>query len=248
MIDLPRRHIVRRAAASTLNAVCLALAAHTAWASEQTTHDGRPVMYALVAQVPLIRPTLRAQPLPSMFGMPAGALVQPPPRAPVEVRTATPVDAGGSTLYMPPTRSVSPGAEVPSARAGLPGGSIGAAIRSAARTYAVEESLIRAVIDVESNFNPQAVSSKGAAGLMQLMPGTARRFGVDDVKNPQQNVHAGTRYLRMLLDLFGGDVRLALAAYNAGEGAVLRHKRRVPPYEETQDYVRLVLARYRQLR
>jgi membrane-bound lytic murein transglycosylase B len=122
------------------------------------------------------------------------------------------------------------------------------AIRDASRKFGVDAALVRAVIHVESAFDPKAVSSKGARGLMQLMPATAQRFGVTDVENPEQNVHAGTRYLRLLLDLFEGDLRLALAAYNAGEGAVIRYSRRVPPFAETQGYVRLVLERYRQLR
>jgi hypothetical protein len=125
---------------------------------------------------------------------------------------------------------------------------IDGAIRSAARKFDVDEALIRAVIHVESRFNPKAVSPKGATGLMQLMPGTARRFGVANARDPLQNIHGGTNYLRVLLDLFHGDLRLALAAYNAGEGAVLKYNRRIPPYEETQEYVQLVLGRYRQLR
>ena len=82
---------------------------------------------------------------------------------------------------------------------------------------------------------------------MQLMPGTARRFGVTNSKDPTQNIHGGTEYLRVLIDMFNGDLRLALAGYNAGEGAVLKYNRRIPPYKETQEYVQLVLGRYRQL-
>jgi soluble lytic murein transglycosylase-like protein len=124
---------------------------------------------------------------------------------------------------------------------------IDAAIRNASRKFNVDEALIRAVIYVESRGNPQAVSPKGATGLMQLMPGTARRFGVTDSRDPSQNIHGGTNYLRVLLDLFNGDLKLTLAAYNAGEGAVMKYKNRIPPYAETQEYVQLVLGRYRQL-
>jgi soluble lytic murein transglycosylase-like protein len=95
---------------------------------------------------------------------------------------------------------------------------------------------------VESNYNPYAISPKGAQGLMQLVPGTARRFGVANVFNPAENVEGGARYLRYLLDLYHNDYRLALAAYNAGEGAVARHGG-VPPYPETVNYLQQVRKR-----
>jgi hypothetical protein len=112
-------------------------------------------------------------------------------------------------------------------------------IREAAERYGVEEGLIRAVIRVESGFNSRAVSPKGARGLMQLMPATARRLGVFDAFDPRQNIFGGVQYLRMLLDLFQGDVSLALAGYNAGENAVARY-RGIPPFRETQGYVNKV--------
>jgi soluble lytic murein transglycosylase-like protein len=99
--------------------------------------------------------------------------------------------------------------------------------------------LLHSVIKVESNYNPYAVSSKGALGIMQLIPATARRFGVADVFDPVENVEGGARYLKFLLDLFNGDFRLALAAYNAGENAVAKYGD-VPPYRETQNYIKLV--------
>lgn len=108
--------------------------------------------------------------------------------------------------------------------------------------HRLDPSLVKAVIHVESGFDPQAVSPKGARGLMQVMPDTGRRFGRTDLFDPVQNVEAGSEYLKYLLSLFDGDVRLALAAYNAGEGAVLRHGRRIPPFKETQAYVPKVLA------
>ncbi len=116
-------------------------------------------------------------------------------------------------------------------------------IREAAALYRLPEPFIRAVIKVESNYNPAVVSHVGACGLMQLMPGTAARMGVLDAFDPRQNILGGTRYLRILANTFNGDLILTIAAYNAGEGAVLRY-RGIPPYEETQRYVRRVLGWY----
>lgn len=116
-------------------------------------------------------------------------------------------------------------------------------IREAAALYRLPESFVRAVIRVESDYNPQVVSHAGAGGLMQLMPATAARMGVTDVFDPRQNIMGGTRYLRVLANHFNGDLVLTIAAYNAGEGAVMRY-RGIPPYEETQRYVRRVLTHY----
>lgn len=121
-------------------------------------------------------------------------------------------------------------------------------IMSATYQYGVEEALVRAVIHAESAFNPAAVSHAGAQGLMQLMPATARRFGVTDSFSPSENIRGGTQYLAWLLDRFHGDITLAVAAYNAGEGAVDRHGG-VPPYRETKGYVKKInelLPLYRQ--
>lgn len=115
----------------------------------------------------------------------------------------------------------------------------------AARSYGLESSLLHAVISVESNYNPKAVSKKGAQGLMQLMPDTARRYGVADALDPEQNLHGGARYLHDLLQLFDSDLSLALAAYNAGENQVVRSGRRIPPIPETVNYVPRVLKLYR---
>ncbi|HSE93097.1 MAG TPA: lytic transglycosylase domain-containing protein [Methylomirabilota bacterium] len=114
-------------------------------------------------------------------------------------------------------------------------------IVSAAERHGVPEQLIRAVIRVESGYNPRAVSRKGARGLMQLMPDTASILGVRDLFNPRENIDGGVRHLRNLIGRFGSDLRLALAAYNAGEQAVLMYGG-VPPYQETRDYVSRVLA------
>jgi soluble lytic murein transglycosylase-like protein len=105
--------------------------------------------------------------------------------------------------------------------------------------------LIDSVIKVESNYNPYAVSPKGALGLMQLIPATARRFGVADVFNPVENIQGGARYLKYLLGIYGGDYPLALAAYNAGEGAVAKYGS-VPPYKETETYVKRVAQHIQQ--
>lgn len=119
-------------------------------------------------------------------------------------------------------------------------GRYGDAIREIAERYGVSARLVESVIKVESAFNPWAVSRKGAQGLMQLMPATASSLGVRDVFNPRQNIEGGVRHLRYLIDRYAGDLRLALAAYNAGEGAVNTHGG-IPPYPETQQYVRKVL-------
>jgi soluble lytic murein transglycosylase-like protein len=118
-----------------------------------------------------------------------------------------------------------------------------AAIDQAASRHNVDPNLVRALIKVESNFNPHAVSRKGAMGLMQLMPGTARSLNVENPFDPSENVDAGVRHLKQLLVNFGGDLNLSLAAYNAGSGAVRRNKG-VPPYRETQNYVRQITQLY----
>jgi soluble lytic murein transglycosylase-like protein len=112
-------------------------------------------------------------------------------------------------------------------------------VESIAKQNDLLPELLHSVIKVESNYNPYAVSSKGALGMMQLIPATAKRFGVSDVFNPVENIQGGAKYLRYLLDLYNGNYPLALAAYNAGEGAVAKHGG-VPPYKETQNYLRLV--------
>lgn len=120
-------------------------------------------------------------------------------------------------------------------------------VESGARN-GVDPVLLYAQMHQESSFKKSAISHKGARGLMQLMPFTAARFGVKDIFDPRQNIEGGARYMRYLLNHFDGDVALALAGYNAGEGAVMKYGRRIPPYRETQEYVRRITGRYRLMR
>lgn len=112
----------------------------------------------------------------------------------------------------------------------------------------VDPVLLYAIMHQESSFKPRAMSYKGARGLMQLMPPTAARFGVTNIYDPRQNIEGGARYMRFLLKYFGGNVKLALAGYNAGEGAVEKYGRQIPPYQETQEYVRRIYRRYALIR
>ena len=116
-------------------------------------------------------------------------------------------------------------------------------VREAAERHHVDPALVRAVIETESNWNPRAYSRKGAGGLMQLIPTTAQRYGAYDLFNPQQNIDAGVRHLKMLLQRYNGNLDLALAAYNAGEGAVDKAQG-IPPFRETRDYVQKVQNAY----
>jgi hypothetical protein len=118
-------------------------------------------------------------------------------------------------------------------------------ITSAADKYKIDSALIKAVIKAESNFNHQAISPVGARGLMQLMPATASHLQVEDTFHPGKNIEGGTRYLRYLLNVYQGNLSLALAAYNAGEGAVAKYNNRIPPFRETQNYVNRVLNFYK---
>lgn len=118
-------------------------------------------------------------------------------------------------------------------------------VTSASKDTGLDSALLHAVISVESGYNNVAVSAKGARGLMQLLPATASRYGASNLFDPAENIGAGARYLRDLMRMFNNDLELSLAAYNAGENAILRHGNRIPPYSETQRYVPLVLKRYR---
>jgi len=134
-------------------------------------------------------------------------------------------------------RSSASGGGKPSARRGS---SYDTLINNISSTYGIETALVKAIIKVESDFDTYAVSEDGAAGLMQLMPDTAAKMGVKDIHDPGQNVRGGVKFLKKLLWTFKSDLRLALAAYNAGENAVLKYGK-VPPYPETRNYVEKVL-------
>ena len=117
-------------------------------------------------------------------------------------------------------------------------------IADAGTRHGINPKLIHAVIHTESYYNPKIKSHAGAVGLMQLMPATAKRFGVSNRKNPEQNIEGGVKYLKVLMKLFDNDLTLVLAAYNAGEGAVKKYGNKIPPYPETQNYVKKVLRLY----
>lgn len=151
-------------------------------------------------------------------------------------------DAGKSSIVVLPGRPLLEGPAFPATVASRVL-ALAPLVREAARAAQIDSALLMAVIDVESGGNPQAVSPKGATGLMQLMPETGARNGASNLFDPRQNVAAGARYLSRLMSQFG-NVQLALAAYNAGEGAVQKYGGQIPPYAETIDYVPRVLQRY----
>lgn len=149
-----------------------------------------------------------------------------------------------TTMSLAAAAALSNGSQ-PAAQPGLTAERLNELIKLTAERHRVDPELVRAVIRAESNGNPQAVSSKGALGLMQLMPGTALELGVKDAFSPQENMEAGVRYLQSLLQRYNGDLDKALAAYNAGAGAVDR-ARGVPKYRETQEYVKKITKSYRE--
>ncbi len=136
-----------------------------------------------------------------------------------------------------------PGARLRIRRKGQPPAGIGRLIDRFARKHGMDPELVKAVARVESNYNPTAISPKGALGVMQLLPATAKRFGVADAYDPAQNIEGGIRYLKFLRDRFPGNLSLVLAAYNAGENAVRKHGG-IPPYRETRDYVQKIRQLY----
>jgi soluble lytic murein transglycosylase-like protein len=176
--------------------------------------------------------------------VPSGAqAAAPAPR----VKSVVRVDAqtGRLVRVFVPMKTPAPATRKPVPRT-APDPAIQTLVEKTARDYNVSPALVDSVISVESGFNPSAVSWKGAQGIMQLMPATARRFGVSDAFDVKQNLEGGVRYLRFLQDTFKDD-KLAIAAYNAGEGAVAKYNG-VPPYRETVDYVKKVGERYEQAR
>ncbi|HEY4038734.1 MAG TPA: lytic transglycosylase domain-containing protein [Burkholderiaceae bacterium] len=158
-------------------------------------------------------------------------VIAPPPAPPA------PVVAAGAAVA--PIAAISPGAKADAARAAQ----LKPLIQKVAQETSMSPLLLHAVIAVESGYDAKAVSRKGAQGLMQLMPKTAQRFGVRNALDPMENVRGGALYLKWLLDYFDGDLRLALAGYNAGEQEVVRAGYKIPANKETRDYVPKVLAR-----
>lgn len=144
--------------------------------------------------------------------------------------SGSPMVMGGGVTYMPSESEIRKYSDY---------------IDAASRDHGVDRHLVHAVISAESGFNPRAVSPKGATGLMQLMPATARRYGVQNISDPYENIQGGVKYLKDLLAMFNGDLRLALAGYNAGENAVIRAGHQVPPYPETMHYVPKVMDYYK---
>lgn len=180
----------------------------------------------------------------------ATSAIQPEKKGRLTAKTAklSSANAGTATLGYPAGSALSM-----SASKSLDGFTTGdpridAFIVESAVRHGIDPVFIYALMHQESSFKRGAISNKGARGLMQLMPGTAARFGVSNIFDPRQNIEGGTRYLRFLLDAFGGDLVLTLAGYNAGEGAVMKYGRRVPPYRETQEYVRRITQRYALMR
>jgi soluble lytic murein transglycosylase-like protein len=144
-----------------------------------------------------------------------------------------PAASSGGPVYMPSQATIQRYASI---------------IEAAAQVHGVESALVHAVISAESGYNPAALSKAGARGLMQLMPATAQRYGVQNIMDPRENILGGVKYLRDLLQMFQGNKELAVAAYNAGENAVIRHGHKVPPYAETANYVPKVLGFYNKFR
>ena len=153
---------------------------------------------------------------------------------------------GGGEVQLPPSavRGFVPDEVLDEVESAPAGTDVVSLVAAAARRHGLDPALVLAVVSVESGFRPAAVSPKGAQGLMQLMPRTAASLGVEDAFDPEQNLDAGVRHLEALVRQYGGDLTRALAAYNAGQGAVSRYGG-VPPYSETRAYVRRVLERYR---
>ena len=153
---------------------------------------------------------------------------------------------GGGEVQLPPSavRGFVPDEVLEEVGSPTTGAEIARLVEESARKHGLDPALVLAVVSVESGFKPEAVSPKGAQGLMQLMPRTAASLGVQDAFDPEQNIDAGVRHLESLVRLYDGNLTRALAAYNAGQGAVAKHGG-VPPYRETRAYVRRVLERYR---
>lgn len=186
----------------------------------------------------LVRRDPKTGELLSVPAAPKPADAGPQPAAPPAQATAGSAAAAAKAQAQPQSGTAEAAATTP-----LQSTSLDGMIREAAQKHDVDPNLVRAIIKVESNFNPYAVSRKGARGLMQLMPQTARSLGVRNLYDPGQNINGGVRYLKQMLETFPGKLELSLAAYNAGPAAVERHGG-VPPYTETKQYVNKVSSLY----
>jgi soluble lytic murein transglycosylase-like protein len=180
-------------------------------------------------------------------------LKAPSKKGPRSKRIVASADAGSIPNVQPTAMTLGPvwsGTGVAETLRGFTTGNaeIDSYMTESARRNKIDPLLIYSVMHQESSFKQRAISPKGARGLMQLMPGTAARFGVTNIFDPRQNIEGGARYMSFLLTHFDGDVSLALAGYNAGEGAVEKYGWRIPPYAETQEYVRRITRRYNLLR
>lgn len=177
---------------------------------------------------------------------------QPPPQPTRRPWRARKLTASGNLIYSPSDVQLTQLTAMNSSNSldGFTTGdsAIDGFIVESGRRNSVDPLLLYSIMHQESTFQRQAVSPKGARGLMQLMPGTALRFGVRNIFDPRQNIEAGAKYMRFLLDQFDGDVPLALAGYNAGEGAVIKYGYNIPPYAETREYVRRITKRYALIR
>jgi soluble lytic murein transglycosylase-like protein len=214
-------------------------AADSAVITSSTDHDGRTVYVNESLPASSGRSQTSAQQSGLVFWSPTERRWKPVPSANVRAARSA---AEEVNHLLASTEVVTPAARPVRGRV-FSQQEIDAAIDEAASRHNVDPSLVRAVIKVESNFNPNAVSRKGAMGLMQLMPQTARRLNVSNPFDPEQNVEAGVRQLKQLMENYGGDVKLTLAAYNAGPGAVARSAG-VPHYAETRQYVKRITQLY----
>lgn len=209
----------------------------------QIDASGHKVYENDFVRVPVKRPLQLSRPRALVFWSVTDHRYKPVPTANFRAARSAAAEVN-ELLRRDSARSASPAQIVSYSRgASFTQQQVDAAIEQAAARHNVDASLVRAVIKVESNFNPNAVSPKGAMGLMQLMPQTARQLNVSNPFDPQQNVDAGVRHLKRLMESYGGDVRLTLAAYNAGAGAVARSAG-VPHFAETQNYVKRISELY----
>ena len=192
------------------------------------------------------RAGVRIESVPTTAVLPPSKSVRPTSKAITPTKAEPPARTSSLVYIQPSSLSMAVSKSLDGFTTG--DASVDGLIVEAGSRHGVDPVLIYALMHQESSFKSRAVSYKGARGLMQLMPGTAARFGVRNIFDPRQNIDGGTRYLRFLLDLFNGDVALALAGYNAGEGAVIKYGWRIPPYNETQEYVRRITRRYALMR